>query len=105
MKYTVTERIEREFSIDAPKFYKRDYHLYAMYKAVIPHDEEVTIISISTAGKTRSFFLSKRTDKFIDHETTQAMTSGDYTEITEKEFREGVCEIAVGLTDKLIEKL
>ena len=105
MKYTVTERIEREVSIDAPKFYKKDYHLYTMYKAVIPHDEEVTIISISTAGKTRSFFLSKRTDKFIDHETTQAMTSPDYTEITEKEFREGVCEIAVGLTDKLIEKL
>ena len=105
MKYTVTQRIEREFSIDAPKFYKRDYHLYAMYKAVIPHDGEVTIISISTAGKTKSFFLSKRTDKLIDHETAQAMTSGEYTEITEKEFREGVCEIAVGLTDKLIEKL
>jgi hypothetical protein len=105
MKYTVTERIEREISIDAPKFYKRDYHLYAVYKAVIPHDEEVTIISISTSGQTKSFFLSKRTDKFIDHETTQIMTSEEFHEITEPEFRRGVSEIASGLTDKLTEKL
>ena len=105
MKYIVTERIEREISIDAPKFYKRDYHLYAVYKAVIPHDDEVTTISISTAGQTKSFLLSKRTDKSIEHETMQVMTSGDYTKITEDEFRKGVSEIASGLTDKLIEKL
>lgn len=106
MKYKVTERIEREFSIDAPKFLKRDDNAYQTYRAIIPHDEtEVSCIYISTAGITSSLLLHKKTTKEIDSEYMTALSGNGYVEITEQEFRESVSKIVNDLTDKLLEKI